>query len=364
MSKDDFDDLYGEENNVPRSNGIGFGYESDSEANIEDSDASNSDDNDDDEEEKDRGEEASLDDEDDMFASDSEKKPVKKKKVLKGFNLKEFEDETEIGQEIPEEERKEANFGGLEEAEVEEDEGEEECQMEAFSIRKEVERGVFDKNNTVIPKEDSEEENEPWMENLNKAEIKKAREAQMRQNISKKQTEDYASREASIECLIGLLQPAETAYDALQRLRPVKQKSKKSGLAKISDDDRKTQVFQLTEACENCVNIYGISQIYDLSREQLMRAYKQITGKDIGSRGTKRTAAEAGVDLNEETDAEASKDDQKIWEFRWTGEPDINGPYSSYEMRYWKENYFENGVEVRTLGKDDFVHVSKISFDM
>ncbi|RKP28726.1 hypothetical protein METBISCDRAFT_24854, partial [Metschnikowia bicuspidata] len=243
--------------------------------------------------------------------------------------------------------------------------------LEAFHVREEVETGQFDKDLSNRRKNTSDDEEEPWIEKLGKDDIRKAREAQERRKRKLVQKWQVGSREELLEKLLWYLEPSETPLELLGRLRPKKGKKKKG--VKDDDPERRTKVYAITEICEELLNTYCVHQIYDLSREMLMRAFKQITGVDYTARGVKRSAEEAEIEpgaIPERTGQQ--EDDQqkdteqehgpKVWQFRWIGKSDINGPYSSYEMAYWVENYFENRAEARKCGEPEFVHVSKLDF--
>lgn len=330
-------------------NAVGYGYESDSEAKLTDDSEQSSEEEDEEPAKEDNNKDNGGEDDDDMFASDSEK-DVNKKKSSKTFDLKQFEQETETsGYQISR-------------SDQDSDNEENDVQIEEFSIRKEAVSGIFDKEGHPS-KNESDEEEEPWMEGIEKNDIKRAREAKERQNKRDVKSKQVLPRESLIETLVMQLEAAETAYDALHRLRPPK-KRKQNPTNLLGDEERKNKVYLITEACETLANTYFVSQIYELSREQLMRAYKQISGKDLGARGTKRSASESETEEHEKIIDETiqSGDDQKIWMFRWIGEKEINGPYSTYEMRYWKDNYFENNVEVRKNDTGEFTHISEITF--
>lgn len=325
---------------------LSYGFESDSEANF--SDDSSNDDFQEKQREKMKNNNADDDDpnafesnDDDMFASDSENIAIKER-CSKTFDFIEFERENEL---TPEHTRI------IEETDLSEDE----IKLEAFSIRKEAEAGFFDEDMTQTNASDNDEE--PWMEGLDRNDLRKAREAKERQDLKTcKKAEVVNSREELIGTLIGLLDAAETPIDALQRLRPQKRKVK--GVKSTESETRKAQVFQITECCEELATNYGVAQVYDFSREQLMRAFKKVSGKGYDFKGIKRSAEEAEMDV----ETVNTEDQQKIWEFRWIGEPEINGPYSTYEMKYWSQKYFDNKVEIRKCGSNEFTHISTTEF--
>lgn len=351
MSYESHNDSSDSETGFEKSAKLGEGFDSDSEVPLSD-DSSDEDSSrqKDEQQVKLESNGASNIDDDDMFASDSEDDPYPVGKHHLS-NIEKFEKENEL------ENRQHAS---IPRGEIQEEVG-----IEEFNIRREVESGVLDENLRYKQINESDDD-EPWMNELSKSDIIKAKRAHERQSLLKIQKSDDRSKDNLIENLIKLLEPSETPYESLSRLRP-KKVLKKTEINHEQDQQRKMKVFKITEICEQLINAHAISQIYELSREQLMRAYKRTTGKEVVTRGVKRTAEEAEVECKGEEVAKIydseEEEDPKVWEFRWIGETDINGPYSSYEMKYWEANYFEERVEARKVGLDEFIHISKLNFD-
>lgn len=319
-------------------------------------------------------------DEDDMFASeDEDTKP-------KGFDIDHFEKEQGLGK-YDNEGAKQTNVINkpveiLDEAEIQDQHDyyndiesfdgsaprqKQDLQLEAFDLREEAESGTFDKDLNYTRREgDSEEdEEEDWM-SVKGSEIKKAKDAQQMRE-SKATSKTTRSLQILLLSLIHLLEPAETPMEALGRLNPRSKKNKSDDPAEIK---RKKIVYELSGLCDELLNDQGMGQIYEASREELMRAYKRETGHDYvaiiteeETKGKKRTLEEMDPETEDGERTKIENYGEPIWEFKWEGEDSINGPYSSYEMNYWVDSYFENRVEVRRLGEDTFRHVSEVTFE-
>lgn len=303
-------------------------------------------------------------DEDDMFASDAEEAP-------KGFDMDEFEKEQGLGkhdsernlalqqepEQLDEQETQEQHhyYNDAENFDGTRPQTKIDLKIEAFDLREEAEIGTFDKdlNYTRKDKSDSENNEDAWMSNIKSADIRKAHEALKKREAASRK---LSSRllEVLLQELIQLLEPAETPLEALSGLKPPKGKK---NIDASKEALRKKTVFDLTGLCDELMSEQGVAQIYDMSREELMRAYKQETGTDFIARGTKRSL----VEMESEEPQEAEDYGVAIWEFRWVGDDAINGPYSAYEMNYWVESYFANNVEVRKVGQTDFQHVSQVT---
>lgn len=316
------------------------------------------------------------DEDDDMFASDTEKEPETKKPPKK-LDMDQFEKEQGIGSYDEERVEIESVEGGDDLDEDEKlqqqryysniellEEGglrsrpQADIAIEGFNLRKEKEEGDFDQNLNYVANKADEEEDEAWLQDVRKADIIKARKAQLRsQEKSSKKIQRPTDTLLSI--IIDLLEPAETTFEALSRLNPRKLKrasKKKENESTEEIAERKRIIGDLTSACDEMMTDKAVEHIYEMSREELMRLYKVETGEQfMSSRGLKRSAEEMEVTLRDDQD--------KVWEFRWLGEEEVQGPFSTYEMLYWKGNYFNSGVEARKAGEAEFKHIDTIDFD-
>ncbi|KAG7895880.1 hypothetical protein KL935_000182 [Ogataea polymorpha] len=212
-----------------------------------------------------------------------------------------------------------------------EEEDDQEVKLEAFNLEQETEEGVFDQDgNYVRTKEESEDEY--WLDEVKKEDIKKARAAELRQEEERrKQQDDKARRLRSanvnevIEKLCELMEPAETVVELLQRLNGESRRLRKKGQKEHEKCVREqiTQVMSAVEVLED-----RFSEIYQVSREELMRKLPAASGSE---RKRKREDESANV-----------------WYYRWPGQEEIYGPYDSATMEAWRETYFiDNPVEYR-----------------
>ncbi|KAK6456841.1 uncharacterized protein RJT20DRAFT_34865 [Scheffersomyces xylosifermentans] len=246
--------------------------------------------------------------------------------------------------------------------------------MEAFDLRDEADEGRFDKDGNFIRQEEDDltDAEEEWLNDYKKSDVKNAKKAQeMRERIEEKKLMDKSNDIMPIHelltGLIDLLEVAETPMEALARLAPRKKNKKlsKNGIDSDAEKLRKETVIKITDFCDKLINDKYLNDTYDLSKEELMRIYKQETGVEFQqhARGLKRSRDdEDPEDIEQDTLKKDIDYGEKIWEFKWVGEEEVNGPYSSYEMEHWKETYFNNNVEVRKTGTSEFFPVDSIKF--
>lgn len=312
-------------------------------------------------------------DDDDMFASSGEEEEVEEKKpdTVELLDMARFEEEEGITGEQPD---SDSEDGGP--------------KIEAFNLRKDLEEGDFDADGNFIHRKVELDDEDGWIDEFSKKDVQKAKLAQKKR--LEKGPKVMKSTQELMSALIDMLETGESPMEALVRLAPKKKKAdkkeKKKDHMKVRtpvDENEKTiekkMVDELTEICEELSNEKGLVDVYDMCREELMRKMAQETGVEYGRKRKReddedddRTANNVTDDLidKKHTDNEVEgKDndpfyDLKIWEFRWLEDPqEIHGPYSTYEMRYWKESYFDNGVEVRKIGEHDFTHVGTVDFN-
>ncbi|KAK9460628.1 uncharacterized protein V1516DRAFT_677257 [Lipomyces oligophaga] len=99
-----------------------------------------------------------------------------------------------------------------------------------------------------------------------------------------------------LDSLIRLLEPAETPLEALARLAPQKQRNRSRRNRKLqaadktqldpaaleNEKNRKQLVEQISDAADKLLN-RGFNDIYDISREQVMRLYSRHAGRPWSS---------------------------------------------------------------------------------
>lgn len=356
-----------------------LGFNSDSEAEIDDSDSEKEgDDSPKDDDKNDPNDETHDTDDDDMFASGDDDL-ISETKSRKKFDMDEFEREQGIGKydeekliesndekfnlvDAEEQRRQQIYYGNIEVLKNDTERPKQEVTIEAFDLREEAEKFEFDKNMNVVRQKDDLQKEEAWLIDVNAADIEKARLAQAKNQAQTKIRPTRCTKELLTD-LITALEPSETPLEALSRLAPQKKGRKSKNLLKHLDEKlRKQQVYEITGACDELMNDKGFAKLFDLSREDLMRIYRQETGSDYKfDRGQKRTFDDAEIEDDETVNV--IDYGPKIWEFRWKGDDQVNGPYSSYEMNYWKVNYFNDDVMIRKKGESDFRKITAEDFE-
>lgn len=305
---------------------------------------------------KDAAKEEQEDNDSDMF-SDEEKQEEEKKPGKKGIELMdmdEFEKENMI--------QKAKHDNDDNEEDEDEDDSDnartKEPQMDAFDLRKEMQEGAFTATGEYIEAQPTEPTLDEFS-SFKKSDIRKAKlakDAQDEKLLQKRRTraaDQEFSTERLLFKLIGVLQPVESPMEALQRYN--KRKPKKKGKkVELSDDEKQVErerqeaITCITEYCES-LSEQGIRDVYELEKEELMLKYREETGTPY-------------LKPRDESTVQPPQDSDLRWEFRWVGDSSVHGPYTSKEMSYWKEAYFQDRVEVRPTGTPDFVHVSNVSF--
>jgi CD2 antigen cytoplasmic tail-binding protein 2 len=223
--------------------------------------------------------------------------------------------------------------------------------LDAFNMRAEQEEGRFDEAGNFVRKAyDPEAAQDSWLEGISKKDMKKAKEAQDMRDAEKKareRAEDAIMTSDVLSNLIMHLDVGETPMEALVRYgkaAPKKQtntwnKKKKNQAMEIDQDPAqeaaaakaKEAIDTITE-CASRLSDRGVEDIYDHTREMVMRQYKRETGEDWKNPHPEKVQ----------------------WEFHWLTAPegDVNGPYDQATMQAWEQaGQFTAGAEFRRVGE-------------
>lgn len=286
--------------------------------------------------------------------------------------------------------------------------------LDAFNMRGEMEEGRFDASgNFVRNATDADAVHDSWLEGVSRKEMKKAKEAHEKREEEmrrKARAEDELLTSDMLSTLIAGMETGETVLEALARLgqekkKKVAQAEKEAGVKSGSaggkkvpkwkqkkrtvhgEDAMETEgagaVHHLTPAEEQVQKVdkhykeliekltgaadslltRGQLEIYDDSREMLMRQYRRETGEDWSlpagmqrslSPLQKAVEAEAPVSTSESENGVGRGEVQ--WEYRWTdgrGGGSVYGPYPGKDMKTWNQHgFFGEGVEFRKAGGD------------
>lgn len=298
------------------------------------------------------------DDDSDMFSEEEESKPGHSKDVL---NMNQFESENKI-----EAERRRHGEDSDEEyyeADLNDEEHSEEPKLDAFDLRNEMREGTFTATGEYIEATHPTPAIDEW-KSFKKDDIQKAKQAQKdrqqrlkQMKLAKDQNPDNSSERLLFK-LITVLQPVESPMEALQRLNKLKPKKKGKRL-ELSEADkgkerlRQQTVTDITEFCEMLME-QGFKDVYGVEREELMLKYKDEVGE---------TYVRPKEEGHGAAEMKQTEDEPRKWEFRWIGDTTIHGPYTATEMAHWKETHFQDRVQARLLGTDDFTEVGAVSFN-
>lgn len=106
----------------------------------------------------------------------------------------------------------------------------------------------------------------------------------------------------------------------------------------------------------------GIEKLLDLIQLLEKKNIENVYQLDLN--GVERLIDEEILDITTKVDNKKTK----IWDFKWIKDKKEknNGPYSNYEMQYWKDNYFQNKVIVKHHDDPDeehnWIHISCLNF--
>lgn len=241
---------------------------------------------------------------------------------------------------------------------------------EAFNMKSEMEDGRVDASGNFIRKAAEKDAiHDSWLAGISRKDMKKAREAMEKRELERREQirrDDEVITSEVLSRLIVCLDRGESILEALARLggkkKPDVSKNKNrwrqkkkaaaedemqvdKGKGKEAGDPAEVRRKEMVEKITGAADILltrGQPEVYDETRESLMRQYKRETGDDW----VDPKPEEVGTD-----DAAA---DMRQWEYRWTDGRDDGstyGPYGNAEMRTWNEHgFFGEGVEFKLAG--------------
>lgn len=236
--------------------------------------------------------------------------------------------------------------------------------LDAFNMRTEQQEGRFDDQGNYIRKAaDPDAVHDSWLEGLSRKDMRKAKEAAEKRDEERRQralANDSILTGDVLKTLIPFLERGETILEALARLgkgqerKPKwqnKNKAKNKNKLKNGTEDvemaeenpeaaaRKRAIETVTETADILLT-RGQVEIYDASKELLIRQYTRETGEDWVDEQSSTTAPGGG--------------NKQTWEFRWSDARDggaVHGPYEGTMMESWNNaGYFGEGVEFRRVG--------------
>ena len=243
--------------------------------------------------------------------------------------------------------------------------------LEAFNLKAEKEEGGFDEQLNFVRKAlDPDALHDTWLEGVSKKDMKKAREAQDRQDQERRQKaleDDSVLTGDILGKLIPHLDVGETILEALARLGRGKEKKKpkwqtrnrnKRGqemdvdTSDVKEDPAETKRRETVEDITGAADLMltrGHTDIYDTDRELMIRMYTRETGEEW-------------IDVPQDSQANESRQ----WEYRWSDARDggdVHGPYDNATMVAWNgAGYFGEGVEFRLAGDESSEWSTDVEF--
>ncbi|KAI9825242.1 MAG: hypothetical protein M1832_001276 [Thelocarpon impressellum] len=245
--------------------------------------------------------------------------------------------------------------------------------LDAFNMKSEMDEGRFDAAGNFVRKAaDPQAVHDSWLEGVSRKDMKRAREAADKREQERRDRAVAADRVLTsdiLSALISRLERTETVLEALARLgrggertkkkpkwQQKRSKRRRDGMdvddadAPATDDPaealRREAVEAVTEAADALLT-RGQMDIYDATREQLMRQYARETGEDWVDPPRRSPSPTANGTVTEDPEI-------NDWEYRWTDGRDggaAHGPYDGATMMAWVDaGFFGDGVEFRAVG--------------
>lgn len=221
-------------------------------------------------------------------------------------------------------------------------------QVEAFNIEEERKNGYFDKEGNYVETQDNAEDamqnQDLWIGDVK--DVREVAESQKqaaavnrkRQKLLQESSRHYMLDEALLR-LKFFLSGKETILEALAKLNK---------LRKTSNSNKELLVNAINFLSEliTIIEQKGVEDVYSLRRPDVVKLLEE---ESLGS-------STANEDYN-----------AQLWYFKWFKSPqDMHGPYTNYQMQYWKQVYFKNSVAVRLRDELDeprnWLHVDSITF--
>ena len=175
--------------------------------------------------------------------------------------------------------------------------------LDAFNLKAEKEDGGFDEQMNYVRKAaDPDAVHDTWLQGVSKKDMKKAREAEEKRDVERRQKikeTDAILTSDILRTLIPYLDRGETVLEALARRGRSKEKKKpkwqnknknkrkgademdvdaKKAVEDPKETERKEAVEAISEAANELLS-RGQNEIYDAERELLMRQFQRETGE-------------------------------------------------------------------------------------
>jgi len=294
-----------------------------------------------------------------------------------------------------------------------------------FNLKEEQEEGSFSADGNFVWNDKKEEIKDAWLDDIDWVKVKEQtaeekEKAEAADEVEEENQEKYNEIDTYRQ-ILKLLKPKESVAKALRRIggnkKPLSSaerwKRKKAGITEDPEEkSAKEAMLKLTGLADTILTRSGNMEVYDETYESISfkieaedrktddkktEIPEHIDDDDAldmfadslddqpkasvaptnGAHAGASNGAGAGASASNGAGAGASKeaesvtlnlDDEVMWEFKWTNEPDaeLQGPFSSTKMLEWVESgYFKEPVWCRKSGSNsEFSSSKRIDFDL
>jgi len=297
-----------------------------------------------------------------------------------------------------------------------------------FNLKEEQEEGSFSADGNFVWNDKKEEIKDAWLDDIDWVKVKEQtaeekEKAEAADEVEEENQEKYNEIDTYRQ-IQKLLKPKESVAKALRRIggnkKPLSSaerwKRKKAGITEDPEEkSAKEAMLKLTGLADTILTRSGNMEVYDETYESISfkieaedrkiddkkteipeniddddaldmfadslddqpkpsnapAAPTNGAGSSNGAAGASKGdagASNGAAGTSKEPAVTINIDDEVMWEFKWTNEPDaeLQGPFSSSKMLEWVESgYFKDPVLCRKAGSSsDFSSSKRIDFDL
>ncbi|KAG8191248.1 hypothetical protein JTE90_003261 [Oedothorax gibbosus] len=274
-----------------------------------------------------------------------------------------------------------------------------EIKITPFNMKEELEEGYFDKEGTYIFQKDEDQIKDQWLDDIDWVKIKAREDLKRKSEGSDEDSEDERPPIDLVDKykrMIELMKPGETVQKAIRRLggnkaswsasnRWKKKKEASDSTSKQENEADPEKLQLLTSLADEIVHS-GDMDVYQQTFEKMSYyVNSKAAVEKSGANGEDPSLDMFGDEFEEKVEDNkvsssdhvptpeavetADPESEVMWEFKWEAAEDakIYGPYPTMQMQQWvEEKYFEDGVMVRQVGKQnkEFYSSKRMDFEL
>ncbi|AGO10858.1 AaceriAFR655Cp [[Ashbya] aceris (nom. inval.)] len=233
-------------------------------------------------------------------------------------------------------------------------------EREAFNLEEESCNGVFDQSGNYIEvRKDEEEQEDQWLddykdpETLKKAQLAQEKRAKQQNSLANNKSYAY-TLEDIVYRLVYFIPIDKDVLNTLALLNKERKQLQKEKEQAIVDEESKIigeRLLYLSHGINRITTLVGA-----LQQKGIQNGYQ------LDRPGIERLIEEEGLTKDKNDSYQT-----KVWSFKWLNDKNtVNEYFTSYEMQYWKETYFEGNAIVKYREDPDqessWVHVDCLTF--